>query len=379
MLERAWRFKSSPGHHRPSFARSYQIKVFAEQKHIILFPSMSKKFWIIVGIVVVLNFVLSLLLSVFLFRSLEEDVAEDDVVVEASAPSWSGEESSCAEFSCSNLESGDRKSVPYHPCLVKCSDGYQMFESGQFAVIVPTGYELLAQEHLKDLQYCFPLLKEQLGLTPFYNKVYVVFPLAQDSKSYAATSASSIYYYRTKDQLDSALRSIKKRADGGLTSAVGPDKCMNAHEFTHIFTGELHLPRWANEGIATYATTQMPDVKEKSSYCADDGLRFKSSSGEKFAPYSDLSKSLGAVVDETNEDNLYETGSCVFDYIAKNYGHDKIKLIMQKFAEYTANHEPDEIIGKDMNRFSSKVFIEEGIVPIVGEDVKVWLKKMFNL
>jgi hypothetical protein len=344
---------------------------------------MSKGFWIFVGVVLILYSVIPFLLSRLFWddEGTKENLAEESVVKEDSSINWSGEELSCAEFSCSDAGSGDRKSVPYHPCLVKCSDGYQISESGQFAVIVPTGYELLAEKHLDDLQYCFPLLKEQLGLVPFYNKVYVVFPLAKESKSYAATSTSSIYYYRTEDQLDSVLRSFKKRSDEGLDFGVGSDSCLNAHEFTHIFTGELHLPRWANEGIATYMTTQMPDVKGKPNYCADDGLRWKTLKEEKFVPYFDLSKSLGAVtpVDETNENYLYETASCVFDYIAKNYGQDKIKLIMQKFAEYAANHEPDEIIGKDMNRFSSGVFIEEGIVPIIGEDAKVWLKKMFNL
>ncbi|MFA4891718.1 MAG: hypothetical protein WC604_05245 [Candidatus Gracilibacteria bacterium] len=318
---------------------------------------MSGKSRIFVGIVVAA--ILFLAVFVLLSQFWNEEVTE---------LLWSGEELSCVEFSCSDSGSGDRKSVPYHPCLVQCSDGYEMFESGQFAVIVPTGYELLAEKHLEDLQYCFPLLKEQLGLVPFYNKVYVVFPLAEESKSYASTSSSSIYYYHTKDQLDSLQKSFRKRTDEGLNSGVGPDSCTNAHELTHIFTGELHLPRWANEGIATYVAAQAPD------YCEDDGLHFKSF----FAPYSDLSKSLGDV-EESNEHYLYETGACVFDYIAKNYGQDKIKLIMQKFAEYAATHQPDEIIGKGMNRFSSGVFIEEGIVPVVGEGVKAVLEKMFSL
>ncbi|OGJ42010.1 hypothetical protein A3I58_01575 [Candidatus Peregrinibacteria bacterium RIFCSPLOWO2_02_FULL_39_10] len=337
---------------------------------------MSKGFWVI-------STVLLLFLGIFIFWNyfLKNDVVDEPVVKEDVDATWSGEELSCVEFSCSNLESSnDRISVVYHPCLVKCSNGYKISESGQFAVIVPTGYELLAEKHLDDLQYCFPLLKEQLGLVPFYNKVYVVFPLADESKSYASTSTSSIYYYRTKDQLDSAQKSFKKRSDEGLNFGVGPDSCINAHEFTHIFTGELHLPRWANEGIAEYMITQMPDVKDKPSYCADDVLHFKSLKDEKFEPYSDLSKSFGVPdVDESNEDYLYETGACVFDYISEKYGQDKIKLIMQRFAEYAANHEPDEIIGKDMNRFSSKIFIREGIVPVIGEDAKVWLKKMFNL
>ncbi len=342
---------------------------------------MNKKLLIVVLIV----FPLVLGVSLYLFRItyiVEDRTVEENAPEENTEFFWSGEDLSCAKFSCSNAEKSAGKSnrefPVYHPCLVNCSNGYQIFESGQFAVVVPTGYELLAEEHLSDLQYCFPLLKEQLGLVPFYNKVYVVFPLAQESKAYAATSFSSIYYYRTKDQLDSAIRSIKKRADGGLTAAVGSDKCMNAHEFTHIFTGELHLPRWANEGIAIYVTTQIPDVKDKPSYCASDGLRFKSVKGENFIPYSDLSKSIGEV-EESNEHYLYETASCVFDYIAKNYGQDKIKLIIKKFAEYAANNEPDEKIGKGLDRFSSKVFIEEGIVPVVGEEIKTDLDKMFNL
>ena len=287
--------------------------------------------------------------------------------------SWSGESLSCANYSCSQLNLDNRNYQAYHPCLVQCGKEYEKYNDGQFNVIVPVGYGAIAKKNLMDMKNCFPLLKKTLGVLPKYNELFITFILSDENKDFASPEASGVYYYRTKKSIDSDL----KRDETGRGVEVGVNVCNNAHELTHIFTGQLNLPHWASEGIATYAAMKNSSTKL---VCYEEGWKFSGSHAQTqiIKSYSDLNKSWNSK-EPSAQNNWYNTAGCVFERLAQKYGEEMIVQVLQTFEKYAVNHEPDVKIGEGLDQFSSKIFIEQGIAAVMGEEAKKELKLIFGL
>lgn len=286
---------------------------------------------------------------------------------------WNGKQLSCANYSCNQLSSGNRKYQAYNPCLVQCGNDYKKYNDEQFNVIVPAGYELLAKKNLQDMENCFPLLENTLGVLPKYNELFITFILSDENKDFASPEASAVYYYRTKKSLDGDL----KREESGRGVQINVDICNNAHELAHIFTGELHLPHWASEGIATYAAQKNSSTKL---VCYDEGWKIGGSHSQTqiVKSYSDLNKSWGSK-EVNGQNNWYNTAACVFVSLEQKYGADKIVQILKIFEKYALTHEPDVKIGEGLDQFSSKVFLEQGIAAVLGEEARQELEGMFKV
>ncbi|MEK7159723.1 MAG: hypothetical protein AAB766_04465 [Patescibacteria group bacterium] len=313
---------------------------------------------------------LALLVGVLFFVNF---IYEKPGQIEEPGTGWKGKQLSCANYSCNQLNSGNRNYQAYNPCLVQCAQEYKKYNDGQFNVIVPVGYEALAKKNLADMKNCFPLLEKTLGMTPYYDQLYLTFVLGDENKDFASPEASSVYYYRTKKSLDSEL----KRDETGRGSEVGADICNNGHELTHIFTGQLNLPHWASEGIATYAAMKNSSTKL---VCYDEGWKLSGSYAQTqiVKSYADLNKSWNSK--EVNaQNNWYNTAACVFVRLEQKYGADKVIQLLKTFEKYATTHEPDMKIGDGLDRFSSKVFIESGIIEVLGDKAKLELKTIFGL
>lgn len=283
-----------------------------------------------------------------------------------------GSQFDCSQYSCDQLKEPGTRLKEYNYCLVDCRKSYIKIEDGNFVVIAPAGYELLAEAHLQDLENCEPLLTGFLGITPDEEMLLITFVKAEKTAAYASGAGSGIFYYKTEQALQSELKRLKSGAGIGIQEG----RCLNAHELTHIYSDRLKLPHWANEGLATYGEwrftwTAQPVV------CLDVGWKHLWEEDDKIVPYSDLNKSWGA--GDAGQIKWYNSAACVFDFIVKKFDASAVGGVLTYFDGVADELVPDEKIGAGLDRFSTKTFIEKALAPVLGEKIKNELLAKFNL
>lgn len=283
-----------------------------------------------------------------------------------------GEQLDCSRYSCEQLKAQGTRLTEYQYCLVDCGKSYIKVEDGNFVVIAPAGYEMLAKAHLQDLENCEPLLTGFLGITPDEEILAITFVKGEKTAAYAGAEGSGVFYYKTESALQSELKRIKSGAGIGVKEG----HCLNAHELAHIYTNRLKLPHWANEGLATYVEWKFAGTGQQVE-CLSDGWRHTQGKNNKIALYSDLNKSWSG--GDSAQNDWYNSAACVFDFIVKKFDASAVGGVLIYFDGVAAKSVPDEKIGLGMERFSTKTFFEKAIAPVLGQSVVNELKEKFEL
>ncbi len=255
-------------------------------------------------------------------------------------------------------------------CPRDCKPGEQftLLKDGRFDVVVPKGYELLGEKHLQDLEYCYELISEFLGITPSYNVIVLKISINSEGRNSGAAGSNTIFYEKSQENIVADLNDVKANNPGGFLYKSSPTYCANTHEFVHVFVGHLSLPGWADEGIAEYAQKNIMAGSKDYFECREDGWYGKDYWGddkEKLFAFSELDESPDNA--EGGEAKWYRTAMCFWEYVDKTYGKESIKQVFQR---------NDKLIKE--NRFY-KNFVNEVLVPVLGEDVKNTLKQKFGV
>lgn len=270
---------------------------------------------------------------------------------------WVGESYPCQKYSCEDLDDRTTRTQEYFYCLLDCpqAKSYQKIEDGQLVSIAPSGYDTVNQFYLDDLKICFPELKNVLGITPYYDKLVNHLVLVEDGADLLPDMANEEGAFLRHE------KSWFEREGKSLAGKVA-EVCTNGHELAHVFTTHLNLPHWASEGIAEYAAWKSRGETSVSIECRANGLV---GYDQKLISYSDLGQTWDSRI-PSSQTQWYNSAACIFDLISQKYGKEKISEILQNFEEYSSKN-------------STSVFIENGLVPILGEQIKNELKDRFRI
>lgn len=271
--------------------------------------------------------------AVYFFSQLDDGVqqTEDNTTVS----SWVGKPYPCEKYSCADLDVPEKRVKEYFYCLLDCPQAkkYKKFEDGQLASVALVNYDLVGQAQLNDLKICFPKLKSLLGVMPFYDKLISYQVLVSDGADILPDMANEegAFLRHEKSWFDREEETLAgSGAPAGYFGDTNTAKCSNAHELTHVFTAHLDLPHWMSEGIAEYAVWQIGEPPTHPIECRDNGWFgydvWEIRKNKLFA-YSDMNQAWSSR--ETGAQmKWYNSAACVFDYIAKTYGQNKIKDVL---------------------------------------------------
>lgn len=270
-----------------------------------------------------------------------------------------GERILCGDGIC---KEDPEESICPQDCVPK--EKFSVLSNGRFSVIVPKGYELLAEKNLEDLQHCYPLIKEFLGIEPFHKKTYLKIEISTTGENRGFSDMVGINYLRSPENIDMDLKEVQTNNSEGFLYRSSLDYCANTHEFVHVFVGHLQLlPDWANEGIAEYTQKHIQNGSKDHFECRDDGWYGKDFWGdnkEKQFPFSDLDTEL-------YENGGYRTALCFWEFVDTNYGRESIPKIFQLF---------DRRIQENTFRGN---FVDEILVPVLGEEIRGILREKYGI
>ena len=263
-------------------------------------------------------------------------------------------------------------------CPIDClPEGYKTYQQGQFYVVAKPKHEILAKTINADMQYCYKLIKNYLGLDMDFDKsCWAVYP----SDNYPAIkyqgSGTVCYPYMNPEQYLDLLPTQISTGDKEETfwTKSSPTYCSNAHEAVHMFP-QLSVDRWWSEGLAEYFTRKNHgdaggNQCQENGYYGPDYLLGE----KKYFNYLDLSNVCFSNSDPQMNDSCYETSTCMISYLVDNYGYDVINKIMTTFKQYDTAHPatPGQV-------HTETEFIDHGIVPVTGEGVRSVLLSRFGV
>jgi hypothetical protein len=229
-------------------------------------------------------------------------------------------------------------------------------QAGNYMVIVPAAYEALANYQLIDNQICATALESYLGIS--IPQPVVERGVISDYSGGYAGSQGGIFTSGPASTFDLYLSNL---ADSWRYALNG--QCVNAHELTHLFLGDVPMPSWLNEGLATIAqtTARTNYYNDLNIECREAGWYGTDYYGTlQEVPYQNL------MVYDTNVPGIYYyyTGMCFWDYIESTYGTQAVQHIIQATVAYR-----DPVYNGCTPETLSTYFIQDIVNPVLGTDI----------
>ncbi|NQV07427.1 hypothetical protein HQ535_12830 [bacterium] len=245
--------------------------------------------------------------------------------------------------------------VPYHPIP---DEGEVMKVSGEFIAIAPAEFEQVAAFAIADNRNCATPMRNYLGIQgpPVIAGRVVV---ADDYSGGYAAPFVEIYSVQSYDEWQRLLGEM-----GWWWRDVIGGYCGNSHEMTHLLLGELPLPGWLNEGLATFMedTDRSHDQTEQPVECRETGWYGwdMAVSADAEVPYRDL------MVFDPDVFGIYYyyTGMCFWDYIEQEFGPEKVREIVRETVQYR-----DPRFNGCSDFTDTVLFIRDIVNPILGVDI----------
>lgn len=305
-----------------------------------------------------------------------EQYQDKNATVEVKKPSvfsdfiWKGISDSCGNNICELNEENS--------CPIDCThDEFSIKTEKQLSVMVPKGYEALLDPYLRDLKYCVPLIKEFLGgMTPYYNHVFLLTRVSEKNMGYS--NGIGLFYDRTQSNMDFDLDMVVQNNQEGFLYKSSPTFCADTHEFVHVFTHhyQSYFPSWTFEGIAEYTQKNIQKGSKDHLECKSNGIYGTDYWGDgkkKVFPYI----AMGSDFDRDTPSfgpMWYATGMCFWEDIEQTYGREKFLEIfkrMQDFGEVNIPYTGEAA--------SQKLFFDDILIPVLGDQVKDHIKEKFGL
>jgi len=225
-----------------------------------------------------------------------------------------------------------------------------------FVAIYPAEYDALASLAIADNALCSQNMEPYLGISTPYpviqRGVISDFYFGWHSMANGISSGAPVEGY---ENLMDRVQEFWEAAHMG--------QCRNAHEMTHLFLGDVPMPGWLNEGLAT-----IMESTERSGYyrplnheCRENGWYGPDFEGvTREVPYQDL------MVFDTSIPRIYYyyTGSCFWIYLEQNFGLDDIQQILQQTVAYR-----DPVYNGCSQERVSTYFIQDVVNPILGTNI----------
>jgi hypothetical protein len=193
---------------------------------------------------------------------------------------------------------------------------YELSE-GKITVIVPKGYEALAQRDLDDVKRCLANIPQFLHMDPLFDGL--IWKTYQSSKGFHGgfyIPGTGSYFARTPD----IVMFFNAMKNNPWWDTKDPKYCGNAHEFTHYVVDGRPIPRWANEGLADFMQDsfggQFVFTYDDSSWTGPD---FHGKHAN--MPFANLSQGVSA--DESSPQFQawwYRTGTCFWLGLDQKFG-----------------------------------------------------------
>ena len=231
-------------------------------------------------------------------------------------------------------------------------------QSGPVIVLAPADYDFLAEEYLAGNALCAEKLQAYMGFAPPH-------PITQhlvigDGMGASHAAEIGIMVIVPADNFPDLVSYMPDNWKATLTEV-----CRNEHEMTHLFLGDVPLPGWLNEGLATYMEggERITPELEGPLECREHGWYGNDwDDGQiKEMPYVNL---VGAMDPAIERYQYYNTASCFWDYLESNYGHEKFQQVLQKLVSYR-----DPVYNGCTEETLSTYFMRDIVRPVIGDDI----------
>jgi len=298
-------------------------------------------------------------------------------------PKLLGRALDCGDGICrSDSEDGPPES---YWCPIDCADPAQfsILNRGQFYAVVPKEYKDLGKKYVQDLIYCVSLLENFLGVDYPYDMLFASKYVSDDSTygGYTGSTDTNGIFYKVGawESMDMALADVVTNAKDGFLYKSSPTYCANTHELTHVFTGDYKFDSWVSEGVAEYSQKHNQAGSKESDKCEDYGwygsAGWRGEEQEESRDYVNLKDYSDGEFDyEEYTGDMYVAARCFFEQIEKHYGADKFKLILAEYKKYIDDNEPD-LYGA---WYSGQVFVNHGVLPVLGEGARIQILEKFG-
>jgi hypothetical protein len=257
-----------------------------------------------------------------------------------------------------------RQTSPHEDCLLYLSqdppaDPHMIKkQGGPVIVLAPADYDFLAEEYLAGNALCAEKMQAYMGIAPPH-------PITQhlvigDGMGASHAAEIGIMVIVPPDSFPDLVDYLPDNWKATLTGV-----CRNEHEMTHLFLGDVPLPAWLNEGLATYIEggERVTPELEGPLECRENGWYGNDwDDGQtKEMPYVNL---VGTMDPDIHRYQYYYTASCFWDYLESNYGHEKFQQVLQKLVSYR-----DPVYHACSEETLSTYFMRDIVRPVIGDDI----------
>ncbi len=211
---------------------------------------------------------------------------------------------------------------------------WNVYESDDFVIFYPEGYKYQAEEVLYYLDKYQQDTMELVGNENNFKTLVVLQDAGLDSNGLTTADNYKINIYTNNP---STLSRIE-----GLESYNSWFKQLTIHEMTHlaqisnatgaigkiadiggiIYSPNYHTPTWMKEGIAVYNESRYSDYEG----------RLNNGYYESFIASTVKNKELPDLLEVPYNRNQYIYGSKLIDYLANNYGEEKVTEFFEKYS-----------------------------------------------
>jgi hypothetical protein len=266
-------------------------------------------------------------------------------------------------ISLGNAQTDSSKKIPLHPEFpMQDETPLQPVEltEGKITIIVPKGYEILAQHDLEDVQRCMTNIPKFLHMEPLFDGL--IWKTYQSSKGFHGgfyIPGTGSYYARTPD-IDMFFNALKNNPNWDRNDETF---CWNAHEFTHYVVDGRPIPSWANEGLADFTQDTFWGFSvftfSDTSWVGPD---FHGKTTE--MPFADLSQN--ASMDPTSPQFQawwYRTGNCFWRGLEKKFGSGTIEKTLTMLGKLRYWNNGTQTANKEC----TKIFINDVLMKAVAD------------
>ena len=258
-----------------------------------------------------------------------------------------------------------RKTSPHENCLLYLSqdppaDPHMIKkQSGPVIVLAPADYHFLAEEYLAGNALCTEKLQAYMGFPPPHPITQHLL-IGEDGMGSSHAGEIGIMTIVPAESFGDLVGYLPDNWKATLTGV-----CRNEHEMTHLFLGDVPLPSWLNEGLATYLEggQRVTPELEGPLECRENGWYGNDwdDGQNKEMPYMNL---VGAMDPDVHRYQYYYTASCFWDYLESNYGHEKFQQVLQKLVSYR-----DPVYNYCGDETLSTYFMRDIVRPVIGDDI----------
>lgn len=196
---------------------------------------------------------------------------------------------------------------------------------GRFTVLLPSGYDELAEFTARAMKQCYNNVTAFLGYEPF--KLRVGIQILEQASGSSAAVGDLEYVQMSQDRttLDRETRDLS-RLEEEMTEIPCPNIFLMGHEFVHVATTGVLSENWGiKEGIAKYVEQQlmydylMDGEVYTFTQCFEDNYDG--------IPYADLSRGPHEIYELGD---YYQTGLCFWKDFVNTYGYANFTKLMEE-------------------------------------------------